>query len=302
MIDRVSFYVPGRHKIDGVNYTTPGLEWAGVKGQIRLKQYRDGLYVAVSLPKLLNGHNLITLDRKGVKEAVLKLRDSLDLDIRQAAVNSVETGPTVIVKENPENYLMLFGHKPGYKRHEVWDGYFESLTYLSRKQKGNFAFKVYDKTVEMADKKKPVPALFQNQNVIRLEHKILHRQGIQRRLGEDISPHALYDYGVYEELKSLFYRFYQLIPKHGRDVFWNMELPMTYKKFITFLAENSRQGHHAECDQFLARARLSGVMPEKEYKRCRAWLKQVNVSGRNSFANELISELDAHVHSYVKTG
>jgi len=306
MIDKIHLSLPGRHKPPNVNYKRYVSNWLGYVGRVRLKQYPDWLSIIISLPKLLKGENISVLSLGQVEGAVHKLEDELRLDLTSSSLISVEVGVSVIVKEPPGRYLNLFGCHSERERHE-WGrpGRLKTVSYQT--PKGSYEFIAYDKNAEVVSKKEKermtIPPVFRGSNVLRLEYKIVKRQGIKEKFKGDLSVHDLYDPVVYGRLKNLFHADYRKIQKTGGDVFWDCEFTLTPKGFRDLLAEQYLQEHPDQCNQFVASARAKGLLSEVGYKRIKEMCKAKDTdTGVRSTPYELIDELNERVADWVKTG
>jgi hypothetical protein len=198
----------------------------GTIGAMRVYHNLDGVTIHGSLAKYLQGENMTTLSRAGVRAAIEKLETETDLDLAGAVVGSLEVGTSIILKERPGEYLRLFGDPPVYAK-AVYSkaGFLETVAYGT--PTGAFQFCAYDKTKEMTDKRQAIPELFSGRNVLRLEYRIIRRRGVRARFGRDLTAHDLFDYDTYRQLQGLFYRAYQAIPKTGRVCYIDKSKSMT---------------------------------------------------------------------------
>ena len=305
MIDQISIYLPGMHKPSNVKIKWPGMYWTGYieNEPVRLNQQHDKLKITVSLPKLLQGENMTVISRKQVQEAVLKLESVTGLELSNAVVRTIEIGITVNVKKTPGEYFYLCGDHSRLNRHLISKpGKFETVLYTTTT--GKYSFQLYDKIAQGKSEKKQmsIPEIFQDQNVLRLEYKIKKQAGIKSKFDKDLFVHELYEPYIYKRLKNLFHAFYLAIPKTGRGVFINLEMPMTPKDFEKAWAFQYRQLYPDAVRQSVILAKSKGYLDRKGYHRLRAILKTDNLGGVRSLRNELIAELDSFVSNWVKTG
>ena len=174
------------------------------------------LRICGSLPKYLNDENVTPLNREGIKSAIEKLENDLDLDLKNAVVCSVEFGVSIITREKPFEYLQLFGNTKVLTRVEYskWTGL---ETHTSKT--GSFEFTGYDKAKEMIDNERNIPPLFSNLNVLRLEYRIRKRKGIKAKFSRDLLACDLFCENVYKAFQGLFLEAYMGIDKTGRLVY-----------------------------------------------------------------------------------
>lgn len=213
----------------------------GTIGTMRIYQSLGGITIRGSLPKYIRGENISPLIRREVQEGIEKLENETGLNLKAAVVGSVEVGTSIILKERPEEYLRLFGDPPMFTK-TVYSkaGLLETVAYGT--PTGYNQFSAYDKGREMADKGLTVPPLFEGQNVLRLEYRIIRRQGVRARFGRDLTAYDLFDSAIYRKLAGLFLEMYQKIPKMGRKVYIDTSKPMTPARLVDLEAAQCKRG------------------------------------------------------------
>ena len=311
MIDRITISIPNcGSRVDPQSFTKlkitrPGMYWEGrIEGNhIYLKQDYDRLVITANLPKILNGENVTNLSRKQVDISCGLLEGFLGLDLGRAAVLSIEVGVSVITKETPGKYISLFADHPYLTRaHYRKAGKDESILYFSKT--GGYSFTSYDKTAEVNSSKKPmpIPPIFQDQNILRLEYKIKKGLGIRAQFGKDLYLHDLHDPEVYGKLKTLFHEAYLQVPKTGREVFLNGEGMILPSDFDKACAMQFRQLFPEDCQTFLLAAKTQNLLTDDNYKRVRELFRQDNNGIVRSVSADLVAELDSRVADWVRTG
>jgi hypothetical protein len=267
----------------------------GKLDNMTISQNLDGVMIKGSIAKFLNGENCTPLTRQGVREAIEKLETETGLDLSAAVIGSAECGSTFILKENPAEYLRLFGFPPTYKKTDHYStvGQLETVSFGT--PTGSFQFCGYDKTREMKDKRRPLPPMFSGCNCLRLEHRIIKRRGIRAKFNRDLTAYDLFDYETYRQLQALFLEAYQAIPKTGRRVYIDTSRPVTPAELEKRQAEQYRQGDHAGYLVTLQKLREAGTLTEKNLERIRARDRQQGRDYSLSDTSPLIAELDSHV-------
>ena len=278
--------------------------YTGNIGNMKILETLDGVTVAGSIARYLNGENTSALTRETYAGALRKLEADTGLDLRTAVVRRVDFGASIITQRPPAEYLRNFGTLPRYKKGVEYGycGNLESVTYHTRA--GALQFCAYDKIKEIADSGGTVPEPYAGCNVLRMEYRIVRRQGVKAKLGAgaDITPWRLAEKETYRELAGLFHDFYASIPKTGRLVFADGGKDITPKELNDILAEAFRQTAPQDYRAFLQTLFERGRLTDKSMERIKA---QERKNGQNyafSDTNALIAELDEKTHCRAFTG
>jgi hypothetical protein len=268
---------------------------------MRVSHNLDGIVVQGSLAKYLQCENISPLTRKQVQDAVEKLEAEIGIDLSDATIGSVEIGTSIILKEQVTEYLRLFGD-PAIFTKSVYskNGFLETVSFGT--STGAFQFCAYNKIQEMTDKRQAIPSLFLEQNVLRLEYRIIRRRGIRAKFGRDLMAHDLYDYETYRRLQSLFLEAYKSIPKTHRSVFIDTSKTITPARLEQLQAEQFRQSYPEEYNALLQRLKQSGAVTDKSLERIRAKNRKLNKDYTIGDSSPLIAELDAHVFNVAMYG
>jgi len=101
----------------------------------------------------------VELSFQQVKEAIYKLENDTGISFESAIVKMIECGMSVITKEQPAEYMKLFGYPARYTRHEyaTITGV-EIVTYST--QTGAYQFSMYNKILEVQQKKNNLSLLY----------------------------------------------------------------------------------------------------------------------------------------------
>ena len=294
MIDRIKFSIPGNYQFPNMvcKHRTKNF-YTGYLEPIKLSQYFKYLKVEVSLPKLLNKQNISPLNLKTVKESILQLQDDLRINLDKSIVTYIEVGTTVITEHDPGNYTKLFGQIPRLKRNRIDEiGSPETTRYFS--PTGGYQFTGYNKLIEVMSKKNPmfIPVEYRDCNLLRLEYRIVNQGSINRKFGSDFCVHDLYIPGVYRWLKSLFFEFYNRIPKTEKEVYLNCDRKLTSGTINDFEAEILRQLHPDIHESLISSARTNGFLDNQNFSRIKKMVKTDKPFYRTE-PNILIAELDS---------
>jgi hypothetical protein len=211
----------------------------------------------------------------------------------------VELGVSIETKENPSEYLRLFGNRTRFTRHEYSSRKgTETITYS--KLKGSFQFSGYDKTTEAIQKHKQIPTMFEGLNILRLEYKIVRRRGIKAKFHRGLTDYDLFNPAVYEKFKTLFLEAYQTIPKFGRQFYVDSFVNITPKKWDEILAEQYRHSFPNEYRDLIQSLRESGAISDKSFEWIRATERRREREYNMVDKSPLVVELDEKVRSVVQ--
>jgi len=252
----------------------------------------DSVIIHGSLPKYFKGENIVELTFQQVREAIKKLENEIGICLESAIVKMIECGMSVITKEQPAEYMKLFGYPARYTRHEyaTITGV-ETVTYST--QTGAYQFSMYNKILEVQRKKKQsIPAIFNGVNILRLEYKIVRRRGIKAKFKRDLTAYDLLDSVIYRELQNLFIEAYQAIPKFGWQCNIENQEKVTPKMLNELLAEQYRQTFLKEYMHLLKVLKESGALTDKNLERIRAANRAREKKYQSTEKNPLITELD----------
>jgi len=260
----------------------------------------DSIIIFGSLAKYFKGENIVELTFHQVKEAIKKLENESGISFEFAIIKMIECGMSVITKEQPTEYMKLFGYPARYTRHEyaTITGV-ETVTYST--QTGAYQFSMYNKILEVQRKKKQsIPAMFNGVNILRLEYKIVRRRGIKAKFKRDLMAYDLLDFDVYQKLQELFIEAYQAIPKFGWQCNIETKEKVTPKIFDVLIAEQYRQTFPKEYLHFLKVLKESGALTDKNLERIRAANRARERKYESVEKSPLIKELDDLVMNMIK--
>ena len=260
----------------------------------------DSIIIHGSLAKYYKGENIVELTFQQVKEAIKKLENETGINLESAIIKMIECGMSVITKEQPSEYMKLFGYPARYTRHEyaTITGV-ETVTYST--QTGAYQFSMYNKILEVQRKKKQsIPALFNGVNILRLEYKIVRRRGIKDKFKRDLTAYDLLDLEIYQKLQNLFIEAYQAIPKFGWQCNIETKEKVTPKIFNELLAEQYRQTFPKEYLHFLKVLKESGALTDKNLERIRATNRAKEKKYQSIEKSPLITELDDLVMNMIQ--
>lgn len=303
MIDNVDFYF---NVEDGANwllniedkkrYDTGS--YIGFEKNMKIRQSPSGVHIMGSIAKYLHGENITSFTRNDVKNSLELLQNNTGIDFSKGIVRSVEFGSNFIMNKPVFFYLQNFGEKQRYKQNIIKgkQNELETVSYFTFS--GGYKFKAYNKTQETSDKRKKIPELYQNCNVLRLELTIKGKHNFIKQFQKELSPFDLADYSIYEKLDTLFYNFYSEIEKTNNDVYIDISEKLTPAKFQLLLAEQFKQSHKEEVNSFIQSAKENNCLSKSNLSRIKQIEKSIIKTNCIS-ANDLNVELDEKVRFAV---
>lgn len=266
-------------------------------GNIKILETLGGVTMSGSVAKYLQGQNVESLTRESYTAALKKIENDTGIDLQNGFLIRVDMGASIIMNHGAAEYMRLFDVIPIYDlvQRTNTDGLKEML-YCTKS--GAFEFSAYDKKkeIERKNKSEQMPDVYRNaKNILRLEYRIIRRQGIKTKLGNgaDVTPWQLAEKEKYRELQKLFFDFYKSIPKKGRRVFLDGEKEVTPKELNDILAESYRQTHPEEYKAVIQSLKDRGRLSDKSIERIRQQERKNAQDFTLSDTNELIHELDA---------
>lgn len=274
--------------------------YTGHIGNMRIVENLDGVTITGSIAKYTKGENVTAMTRAELAAGLHKLEQAADIDLHNATLRRVDCGVCLITEKPTVNYLRNFEAVQRYQKTVTFNssGFLQTVLFFTNT--GATAFCIYDKTAEMQAKKETVPELFVNENVIRLEYRLLKRQGIRQYLGngKDVTPYELADYQTWETLKKLFIEFYRNIEKSDRTVFVDGGRQTTPAELTAILAEYYRQETPEQYKALIQALTACGGLSGKSVERIRAIEKKNNSDFRFSDTSDLINELDEKIKAF----
>jgi len=258
--------------------------------------YLDSLKVSVtnnrvsifgsSLCKYYLGDNFRTLSKGDTKRAIESISDKLHLPFAISNVTRIDLAHNLIMKFPVNSYYPILGTARYYDRLEQNNG----LYYNNRIRQ----IVIYGKEHEKRLKRQPIPKLYLDRNVLRIELRF------RKRLRQQLKQSEILARFLYEE------SFYYLLVKRWRDEYLgiqkintklkNMEPTGSKKKFMENLAlftvlELGQPQVLAKIKEWQERDEIS----KKQAYDLRTTVKQLSGYSINESGHELINEINRKV-------
>ncbi len=240
----------------------------GSFGRFRIGANPRGVYIEGSLPSILLPNNIYTLNRKDTAEAINSLSSSLNLDMNNAKVLSLEFGTNFIMSKPINNYITLLGECPNLKRMCLGDTlYFNSKGKSNGGDKPLKALCFYDKIKQAKKEKFTPPPMFEDVNLLRYELRLNGRLSNQLKYSGYIDAETLYNEDFYTLLKDQWYNHYNAIRKKRKTKIGYMkDIKKPSDAIGAFIADVLRENNTPnKIDEFVSQLRDAKVFSNPNY-------------------------------------
>ncbi len=205
------------------------LKTTGYIQNLRVKVDDRGISINGSLAKFLFGNNLRTPTRIEIQRAIEILSDLLSLHLDQARIFKLEFGINIHIDKPMINYYDCLGEMRYFKK-TCYDK--ETVQYKNI----NNAFVFYDKIKEMRKNRVPIPDIFRNKLIMRIESR-LNKRLCQTLKEPKIKVSMLYEEIFYIKIIDLFRNQFDSIHRIRKIKLNSEVLQMaTVKDFVNQLA------------------------------------------------------------------
>ena len=260
---------------------------------MRVGVYPTAIRIDGSLPKFLYaGGNVIPLNRHTTEEAVKKLSEALQINLDDAMVSALEFGANFLIRHKPAEYLKRMGELP---RRQRYTFNVDTLYYRRKGKEQPDTFCLYDKISDAKAKGMPIPAGFEDKNILRVELRL--NGSLAKQMGvAEVKASTLYDRQFYAKIRGRFINTYFSITKINKLNANFMESIKTPKDavdgFLGLMLAKAGQGMQ-EIDAYLEELKANQVFSERiNYKRTRDALYKAASKAKLSSKDELVAELD----------
>jgi hypothetical protein len=158
---------------------------------LRVKIISNRVVIIGSLAKYYFGNNLETLTREDTRCAIERLSDTMQLDVAQANVYSLEVASNFSMQKPVQIYCQCLGECRYFEKSQYKHG----LLYSN----SNRSLIFYDKIKELKRRNEKVPSQFDEANLLRYELKLKKR--VSRQLSKnEILARQLYEESFYRAI------------------------------------------------------------------------------------------------------
>jgi len=245
-----------------------------------------------SLSKFFLGNNIIELNRSGTQKAIESLSDILHLPIEKAIVKKFHFGINVMLSHEPALYFNYLGNCGKYSRLLQPNG----INYKATNQE----FALYDKIKEMKYHREPIPPLFCNRNMLRLERR--YNNGINNHFNKaKIEASLLYNEDFYLQVNQEIQNTYNLIKKI-KTFKIDMNLIKTSRelKNLGIVALIEKEGGLIQALENLKERQKKGLINKAQAKNIRDTYLTCNNMKLQTIESDLIIELDQKIKEKFK--
>ena len=259
---------------------------------MRVGVYPTAIRIDGSLPKFLYaGGNVIPLNRHTTEEAVKKLSEALQINLDDAMVSALEFGANFLIRHKPAEYLKRMGELP---RRQRYTFNVDTLYYRHRGKEQPDTFCMYDKISDAKAKGMPIPAGFEDANILRVELRL--NGSLAKQMGvPEVKASTLYDRQFYAKIRNRFINTYFSITKINKlNANFMAEIKTPKDAVDGFLGLMlAKAGGMQEIDNYLEELKANQVFSERiNYKRTKDALLKAASKAKLSSKDELVAELD----------
>ena len=247
--------------------------------------------ISNSLCKYYLGDNFKTLGKGDTQKAIEKISDSLHLPIDRANVTKMDLGKNLIMQYSEKVYYPYLGEAKYYKRLEADNG----LYYNNQQRQIVF----YGKEHEQKQKRQPIPELYQNRNVLRIEMRF-KKKLVKQFNKPEITAALLYDETFYNSLVKRWKDEYFAIQKINTKLS-KMKPTGSKKEFIENLALFTLLDlGQPQVLNLVKEWQLKGEISKKQAYDIRNFIKTIAQTPLDDKGNELINELNRKVREAAR--
>ena len=244
----------------------------------------DAIYIHCSLPRLLNGNNIMTLEWEDVTKALHKLETLIGVDLHQGVVRRVELGVTLAVVAPPASYLALWCSCSRTEK----DTFNSQSTVVFRNR--TWSFYGYDKIAEA--RKKGFDTSSYPKNLLRLEYR--HKRLLKDLLGKLVTPWDLVDPSIYSALVERWLEVFRSIAQGGTAQF--LSIPKSPKELAAgLLAIGLSSVGYDTARSMIEAGRKAGDITRSNASRMRTMISLISQQPRAARSQDLIDELKGKV-------
>jgi len=293
MFDTIGFVVPLegiRTEVDAISDLLSGQDRIKGKGvsQCFIKAVKDGIFLKVSLPKLLCRTNEQTLPFDGVPFALRQLELEFGLRLEKAKLYQIEIGTTIPVDNPPSQYMVEWGPVSRVRK----DSYNSGMTVMY--VNNTWSFSGYDKAAEIMATS---GIAFRSMFGLRLEYR--RKRKLKKLNGYQLAPWDIAHPEVATLLLDTWMEAYRRIPKSGRHAMGIV--PRTERQMERELARHafSILGHDCVQSTLLGGVHANIIKP-RAYSRMKNRLVSLAEECHTINPGALSAELDAKVNRWYQ--
>lgn len=315
MFDKVKFWVPRTHGITEFQHLRKIVQKADadatfvgkanggelsvmLDGRIRnmrVREYLGGVSIYGSLNKFIHTTNLAEMSLNDTRRAISELSYLLGIDLMKEKVSEIEFGTNITVKNSVGSYFKVLGEMPRRLRNAIN----RETVYYQRRGEDRDTLVFYDKLKQMRKEKLPIPAQFENANVLRLELRLKRNLARLMHIYE-VKGENLCSVDFYNMLLNTLKEKYFMIEKIQSFTLDNVEdikRPSdAVKFFFSALFAESCKGQEA-IEYFLQTLKDAKIFKERaDYVKCRKQITNVINSAKMAEKDPLLMELDEAVN------
>lgn len=264
---------------------------SGKLGNYKISVSDNGISFRGSLAKFYLGDNLQILTRQDTQRAIEQMSEVIELPIKKARINRIDLGFNFITKYPPEAYYQYLGATQYYQRLKQPN----SIYYQNNQRQLIF----YNKILEATKKGVLIPPIYQNNNVLRYELRLM--KGLSKQLKEKVTAQRLYNEEFYIKVLDKWYSNYQAVNKiHIPYLNYEaMKSPKDYIYRLTLIGL-STLGLNQALEEVETLRKLKTFKQAEYYSRLKRDLRKLANNPKHTSNSVHIEELDKKVKRAVK--
>lgn len=282
---------------ESVKYETGEVRMKGNLENLKASVSMAGISIQGSLARYYFPDNTYTLNRHQVKTAIEMLSDNLSLPMDRARVTRIDVSTNFIMIHPTRQYFEMLGMCRYFHRVLATDN---TLYYHARGLDNKRTMCFYDKARETKVKKKTLPNVFVDSNLLRYESRWNRRLPQQfkepRVIGE-----SLYDSRFYKKTIQSWADNYFNIQKKRKlrfDAMQNIKNVTDAMNYLTAFAIGRLPPD--EVQELLDELKANKVFSDaKYYTRLRQKIKKLTTDNNIMESDELVKELDGEIKNVL---
>lgn len=183
----------------------------GYHDGIKVRKFKSKVRIECSLPRLLKGHNIYSLNYEEVMKALKLMEKKLGISLRNGIIRRLDIFLNVETEHEAENYFRYLASCK-YLTTRIIVGK-TSLYFKNESREINF----YDKIAKILSDKQQVPFEYLGKNITRIENRYKN-SFLVKKFGKNFTVENLFDPHYFLLLINLFMTDYDLIYKENKAI------------------------------------------------------------------------------------
>lgn len=260
----------------------------GIYKGLKIRITDNRINIVGSLSKYALGDNLKTISRNNAMESIESLSEAFKIDLGVMKLTRIDVANNFIMKYPTEIYYNKLGVLKYFDRVPFDNG----LAYRNYKQE----LLLYGKLIEMKSKGLPIPEIWKDLNVLRIEYRLKTR--IEQTLNvNQVLFSDLYCEVFYLNLLNRWAETYYKVQKLNDVKMKPTKSVKDFEQQLALVGINSIG--HDKCIEYIKEMQLKNEINKKQAFEMRNKVRALNQLESASEESELIKELDSKVKDSI---